>query len=326
MKLDAIGVVEACYAPAADEASWLLGVLRALEPLDGGLGLYATRFDASAPDRVRFDPETVMLHADERWAEAARRATLEGDPAVIDALYRGGRPVSLASERLRHLVTPAATSQGPLAHGQDVLGISAQDADRRGVLIGIPIRSDRAPGPQLRHALTSIAAHVTAARRLRSITPQAADPEGAEAVLAPGGSVVHACGPATAATARETLGRAVRAVERARAAARRVEPGDALALWRALVAGTWSLVDSVDSDGKRFVLARRNTPGVREPRALTPRERDVLAYAALGHANKYVAYLLGLRPSTVAAHLASGQRKLGLRSRAELIRMFACRG
>jgi DNA-binding CsgD family transcriptional regulator len=323
MKLDAIGAVEACYAPAPDEESWLLGVLRALEPLDGGLGLYATRFDASAPDRVRFNPAIVTLHADERWAAAARRATLEGDPAVLDALYRGGAPVSLASERLRHLADPKARDLEPLAQGLDVLGISAQDADRRGVLIGIPIQAGVTPGPRLRHALASIAAHVTAARRLRSLTPKTADPEGAEAVLEPGGSVVHASGPATAATARETLGRAVRAVERARGAARRVEPGDALALWRALVAGTWSLVDSVDSDGKRFVLARRNTPGLREPRALTPRERDVLAYAALGHANKYIAYLLGLRPSTVAAHLASGQRKLDLRSRAELIRMFA---
>lgn len=323
MKLDAIGVIEACYAPAPDEASWLLGVLRALEPLDGGLGLYATRFDASAPDRVRFDPTTVAHRPDERWMEVGRRATFEGDPAVIDALYRGSAPVYVASERLRKLLRTGTPGPEPMEHGVDVLAVSAQDANRRGVVIGIPFQGGGRPGPQLRHALTAIAAHVTAARRLRSITPQTADPEGAEAVLDPGGSVVHACGPATAATARETLGRAVRAVERARGAARRVEPGDALALWRGLVAGTWSLVDSVDSDGKRFVLARRNTPGVREPRALTPRERDVLAFAALGHANKYVAYLLGLRPSTVAAHLASGQRKLGLRSRAELIRMFA---
>jgi DNA-binding CsgD family transcriptional regulator len=88
------------------------------------------------------------------------------------------------------------------------------------------------------------------------------------------------------------------------------------------VDGTWSLVDHVESDGRRWVLARRNAPGARDPKALSPRERDVLALAALGHSNKYVGYLLGLAPSTVAGHLAAAQRKLRLRSRSELIAMF----
>jgi DNA-binding CsgD family transcriptional regulator len=100
-----------------------------------------------------------------------------------------------------------------------------------------------------------------------------------------------------------------------------------MSLWRALLDGRWSLVDCTESDGRRVVLARRNEPGVRDPRALAPRERDVLAHVALGHSNKYIAYLLGIATSTVATHLASAMLKIGLRSRRDAIAMFrSCGG
>jgi DNA-binding CsgD family transcriptional regulator len=57
--------------------------------------------------------------------------------------------------------------------------------------------------------------------------------------------------------------------------------------------------------------------------ALTRNERSVLAFAAMGHQNKYIAYLLGFSPSAVTSHLRSAQRKLGLSSRGDLIRTFA---
>jgi hypothetical protein len=45
----------------------------------------------------------------------------------------------------------------------------------------------------------------------------------------------------------------------------------------------------------------------------------VAGFAALGHANKLIAWEMGLAPSTVAAHLATAQRKLGVSSRLELV-------
>jgi DNA-binding NarL/FixJ family response regulator len=104
---------------------------------------------------------------------------------------------------------------------------------------------------------------------------------------------------------------------------RRAHPEEALNLWQALVDGTWSLVDHSDSDGRRFLLARRNEPGVRDPKALTSRERSVLAFAAMGHQNKYIGYLLGISAAAVSAHLDLVQRKLGLSCRPELIQRFA---
>jgi DNA-binding NarL/FixJ family response regulator len=113
-----------------------------------------------------------------------------------------------------------------------------------------------------------------------------------------------------------------RAMENARGRLRRSDPDEALLLWQGLVDGTWSLVDQHESDGKRYLLARRNAPDVRDPLALTPRERVVLAFAAMGHQNKFIAYLLGLPVSKVAGHLAGARRKLRVTSRAELIRCF----
>lgn len=96
----------------------------------------------------------------------------------------------------------------------------------------------------------------------------------------------------------------------------------ALGLWQALVAGRWSILDRIDTDGRRFLLARRNERGVIDPRALNSREQQVASHALLGQSNKLIGYQLGLAPSTVAGHLARACRKLGVHSRAERIAVF----
>ena len=148
--------------------------------------------------------------------------------------------------------------------------------------------------------------------------------EEADAVLSPSGALEHARPPAQSREAREALRRAARAIDRARTKSRSDEDA-ALDAWQGLVAGRWSLVDRFDSDGRRYLVARRNDPDVPDPRALTRRERQVLAYAALGHPLKLVAYSLGLSVSTIALHRARAMRKLGLRSQAEVVRLFTPR-
>jgi DNA-binding CsgD family transcriptional regulator len=174
-----------------------------------------------------------------------------------------------------------------------------------------------------------VAAHLTAGVRLRHALGVGEGEAGGaasgrpEAVLDPAGHALDAMGPARDRAARASLGEAVRRMERARGRLRRADPDEALQLWQGLVDGAWSLVDHHDTDGKRYLLARRNQPGVPEPTALTQRERSVLAFAAMGHQNKFIAYLLGVSPSAVTAHLRLARRKLGLASRGELIRIFA---
>jgi DNA-binding CsgD family transcriptional regulator len=58
-------------------------------------------------------------------------------------------------------------------------------------------------------------------------------------------------------------------------------------------------------------LAYRNDPDLQPTKALSKREQQVLAYAALGQSNKLIAYSLGLSLSSVSTLLARARRKLG---------------
>ncbi len=67
----------------------------------------------------------------------------------------------------------------------------------------------------------------------------------------------------------------------------------------------------------------RETPGRVHARAiddLTPRELEVLRLIALGHTNAEIGTMLYVSVRTVENHRASVMRKLGLRTRAELVR------
>jgi DNA-binding NarL/FixJ family response regulator len=127
--------------------------------------------------------------------------------------------------------------------------------------------------------------------------------------------------------AREALRRAALEIDRASGRLARTAPRAAIELWKALVAGRWTLIDSFKGEGRWYLLAQRNPRNSRAPRtprrALTERERQVVGHAALGRSNKLIAYELGLAPSTVATHLAEAARKLRVRSRSALIRAWS---
>lgn len=119
-----------------------------------------------------------------------------------------------------------------------------------------------------------------------------------------------------------SVAQATREIERTRGPLRPSSPDETLALWRALVAGHWAIIDLVDADGRRYLVARKKAPSAATLDALSPREREVLAHAALGHTNKLIAYELGIAVTTVASALAAASHKVGVRSRAELIRLY----
>jgi len=70
-------------------------------------------------------------------------------------------------------------------------------------------------------------------------------------------------------------------------------------------------------------FARENPPAAPGPDALSARERQVVAYAKLGHHNKLIAYELGISQSTVKAHLRSIMMKLKAKNRTEAACMLA---
>lgn len=106
------------------------------------------------------------------------------------------------------------------------------------------------------------------------------------------------------------------------AVAEEAGPNDASALWTALVEGRWSLYDRFHAEGRRCLVARRNAPHHQASRALTAAERQVVGCVAHGCANKLVADAMGLSGSTVATHLTTAMRKLGVSTRTELVALL----
>jgi DNA-binding CsgD family transcriptional regulator len=321
MKLDIIQAVESCYAPADADEAWLRGVLDALAPLDCGLGIVAQLywFDRSGARtveaRAATDPSLTrqMDEFDAQFTPTTRPPELWEAATPVDfGLRRAQSMGSQARAMLAQFFAETGT--------QDALGIFAAEPGGRTLLVTMPIAiGRRRPGPRTIHRLKLFAVHLGAAARLRRAVALASP----DAVLDPGGRLLDATGEAAERDARPALSDAVRCMERARGALRRSDPDEAIAIWRGLVAGTWSLVDRCERDGKRYVLARRNRPDVEDPKALTPRERAVVAFAAMGHQNKYIGYALGLSTAGIAALLRSAARKLGLPTRAALIRELA---
>jgi DNA-binding NarL/FixJ family response regulator len=80
----------------------------------------------------------------------------------------------------------------------------------------------------------------------------------------------------------------------------------------------WELVTEYVHEGRRYAVLRARG----HASALTLRERQILARAALGQTNKVIAYELGLSASTVRVFMARAFVRLGARNRAEAIEIF----
>jgi len=86
-----------------------------------------------------------------------------------------------------------------------------------------------------------------------------------------------------------------------------------------------SATPSTRSRIRRSALA---TPGPAPPQGngslpLSEQERQVIGHVVLGRSNKLAAHELGLSTSTVSTHLTHAMRKLHIRSRVEVVSLFA---
>ena len=316
--LDFIGAIELAYDRSTDDAAWLADLAAFVGPAFGP-GLSATT--------------AFFFDLDPRVGAAPRLGAFgsESDGPNLRARYEklhAGAPVALQRKAyecdiftlLSRVVGKESTKQSLRASGMpgdDSLGLRVNVTPNRGAIITTMV-SD---GYRIRNRTlwTRFAAHAGAALRLRQEqAPPSVDT--AAAVLSPNGKLEH--GQAETIAARDALGAAARSIDRARGKLRRLDPEAAIAHWQAMVRGEWSLVDWLDHDGKRFLIAQDNRIPADPPAELTERELQIVACAAMGHSNKLIAYDLGLAPGTIAVVLARAARKLGVTSRPALIRAY----
>jgi len=323
-----IDFTEASYDLEREDKDWLPEIVkRGLPVLDQGLGVAAVEY-GRPPDGGNVEILRVHLASGPSDFPARHLAALAAMPP--EALRDQARPGQAST---------MSASQGPHSEAlgiytkhvdycADVLGITAVDSRGAGVAIVAPLREVTALSPQDQQRWEMLAAHLDAGHRLRrgladenQDDPPPSDlPYGAEAIFdARSFRITDAVGQATQPAAAKKLREAAIAVDKARGPMRESDPERALKIWRALVRGRWSTVDWFDSDGRRFVLAIPNSPHVSDPRGLTDRERQVVAYAGMGQTNKMIGYRLGLSRSRVSLLLRSAMRKLGVRTRAQLV-------
>jgi DNA-binding CsgD family transcriptional regulator len=319
---DVVGVIEAAYSPEPDDTAWVRQIAEVSAPaLDRGYGLFAGLYDTTG-GRMRLGPTHGVGHG-VQGAQVFRGAHEVMDPALLALLYQQGPHCTTGRQRSGLSVEdfkrqPVIREAQARSNGEylDSIGVVSGDPGGVGCLIMAPM-SVSVPVPRRTSELwTRIASHLGASVRLRRAT--APEPK-ADAVLSPSGRVEHAEGEARETEARDALSQGAARIDRARGSMRREQPEEAVGLWRALVAGRWSLIEHFDHDGRRYLLARRNEPSGARLTSLTLVDREVLALAALGHTNKLIAYQLGLTSSAVAMRLSRIATKLGVRTRVQLI-------
>lgn len=313
-----VDVVEACYSLQQDEQAWLDHLLEAAKPgLDQGLGVFAFTYRLLPGGQVEggvrrsIDAQLDLDSVIDYLGWSTRDVNQKGFPPV--PWFGPGTKLTGALEaddELKRLVVDVGVREN--------WGLVAPCAPDRGLVVAAGRPAIGSPPRRMTYAWLRVAIHVSTALRLRRTLEAAGslgDPlAGADAVLDPDGRVQHASGGACPRAARDVLREAVRRIDRARG----VDREDGVDLWQGLVDGRWTLLDHFDSDGRRFLVARRNDPRFGRPLKLTQRERQVLALAAAGQANKLIGYTLGITGSSVASALADAMAKLGLHARTDL--------
>ncbi|NRD43299.1 helix-turn-helix transcriptional regulator [Corallococcus exiguus] len=325
---DLLSIVEASYRVDLGDAAWLEGLAEAVLPhLDDGFGVAAFEFYRLGDGL----PEVVQrchLGIPDKLAALYPTVFQTMDPEIRQRPFRMGPCVTgsqMMGMRRGFLDEPHMKQYAQKFGMYDSLWITAAEPSGRGCGFHAGrSRLTRASPTQVQQ-WGRIAAHLSTAVRLRhALKGHPSGRADAEAVFDPNGKLHDAAGEARSEQARDLLRHAVLMLEKSRGPLRKKDPEKSLAIRKALVGGRWSLVDEIEQDGRRYVVARQNEPTAPGPALLSKREKEIVGYAQLGHHDKLIAYELGIAASTVRVLLGRAKEKLGVRSRKELLE--ACRG
>lgn len=323
----ALRIVQAAYDLESHPAPWLRGLLESgAQVLDQGLGCAAVAVAGQTRGGEPLVSRVVTLGDVSndlaiRLARASRSLHVAGAHHASD----GSTVAALTLSALRYKAPQLRVQVRRAVGCEDVFCLLAVDSNLHGVLILTPTRKRVALSDKARQRWRTVASHVGAADRLRRALGRSNQERLIPVTALPRELTSDARFDAPSAA---PLGRSLRDVavqtdaESAKGAEDRT--GQALAVLRGLVDGELSMVDWFVCGGRRFTVARVSDPPHADPRALTPREKQVILRTARGEGRKLVAYDMGIDRTQVTRLLASAMRKLGLENQTELVVKVRC--
>jgi DNA-binding CsgD family transcriptional regulator len=315
---DVVSVIEKLYQLEQPRGAWLQGILETLAYLfDSAAGFAGIFYDISDDEHVNAqlelpaeNPDLGAALIDLHQLDAVRqnvirayRTTLASTAAEFVTDREAFRPICERQFRAGFRDTLLINGASPLGVGCALNIFSAR-----------PFQLSETQ----RSLLNRVAVHLSTAYRLQQRLETCDRNTTIEAIFSSGGKLEHFDSPLEFKVVRAALDGAIAHRKWARGAARG-DANRALAGWTGLVNRRWTLIDRYERDGKRYIVASSNTVQSPEVTALSEREREVVALAAIGRSNKFIAYELGLAHSTVRVLCSRAMVKLGVRSRAELI-------
>jgi hypothetical protein len=289
--------VATIHEARGDLSTWLARVTEALAPLLGrpaDLAAYHYDCDEGPAQRLR-DAHCIGV-AGELFG-VSREVAPAVDGALMASMY--AHDVALGSE------IPAVTQFSTLGRALspryplEWLGLNAKTGRAAGLHIAVPLEVGARLAPRRRAALRRVAAHVALAYRRRFA---AGGPLGAAAgdvdlgaALSLGGGVHPG---AALDVPRAVLERAARFADLPITRQQALAPAAVAELWESFLEGGLELVETQDTEGRRFFVLRPLAPGAAP--ALSRHEQRILAGGLLGERQKHIAYSLGVTESTAS--------------------------
>jgi DNA-binding NarL/FixJ family response regulator len=301
-------ITDAAYDFKSDLASWADGVHAALGPaLDLGQGTLVGLL--LLPEQGLRIQHLASRGGASKIHHAIVRLSAFLAPSKLRESFFNGRFLGSSSGHYADSEVERMQQRARGLGSRDAAGFCVSDGVDHGLMIVSPTRDTLSLPQQASATVRRLAQHISTGLRLqRVIGGVSLDDPAVEAIFDEAGRPQQTLGMARLHDGLERLREAV--MLRGRAPVSIDESP-----WEAVIAGRWSLVDRFDSDGRRFVVAYRNPPGMLDPRRLTPREEGVTTLAAVGRSNKEIGFDLSISESTVATLLTTSLAKLGLASR-----------
>lgn len=328
-------LIEAAYAPVADEGEWLERLAEAAEViLNDDLGVFVFGYRIDDEGQVRCGPPTVT------GAPSALRPVVEGlvleavsimPEGALDRLFsKPQRPVASSSELLCPgkpigTLSDEVAARVAKAGARDCVALNVRDASASGIVVAGLRRSVTSLRRRERAELQRVARHVEGAMRLRVLSSSSAHRHGGKEADA---AVVDVVRSAT------LLGRVARHLAQGSSQKRMaydlgIAEGSVYRYIEALkltagVATTVALV-AILKDATREGTAEAasscspDRPALRD---LPAAERAVVEAALRGLRSAQIAALRGCSRRTVDNQLRAAYRRLKIGSRKELASFF----